>query len=95
MIVGICSLKLMIYEVHSLKEKRQVIKSIIGRLQSRYNISIAETDLNDSWQTGMIGFACVTNERKHADEIITKVINFIDEDSRVEILDTYIEFLNI
>ncbi len=42
MIVGTCMVKLKIYEANSLKDKRHVVKSIIGRLQSRFNVSIAE-----------------------------------------------------
>lgn len=91
MITGICEVRLRIYEVNSLKEKRQIIKSIIGKLQSRFNISIAETDLNDLWQNGVIGFACVSNNTAHANEIISKVIRFIEGDSRVEIIDYNME----
>lgn len=93
MIIGSCSIKLIIYESHSLKDKRQVVKSIIGRLRSRYNISIGEVDLYDSWQTTVLGIACVTNDTGHANEIISKIIKFIDQDTRVEILDYYIEIL--
>lgn len=93
MIIGACELKLQIYEANSLKEKRHAIKSIIGRLKSRFNISIAEVGLNDSWQTTVIGFACVTNDSNHANEIISKVIKFIDGDSRVEIIEYNIELL--
>lgn len=93
MITGVCSLKLTIFESSSLKEKRSTIKSIIGRLKSRFNISIAEVGFNDSWQTSIIGFACVTNDTSHANEVISKVINFIDGDSRVEIIEQNMEFL--
>ena len=93
MIIGSCELKLKIFEANSLKEKRHTIKSIIGRLKSRFNISIAEIGLNDSWKTSMIGFACVTNDTQHANEIIDKVIKFIDGDSRVEIIEYNIELL--
>lgn len=93
MILGTCTVKLMIYESNSLKEKRYTMKSIIGRLKSRYNISIAEVGLNDSWQTGIIGFACVSNDTGHVNEIISKVMKFIDGDSRIEILDYNIEIL--
>ena len=93
MIVGTCILKLNIYESNSLKDKRHVIKSILGRLQSRFNISIAEVDLNDSWQSSMIGFACGTNDSSHANEVISNVIKFIDNDNRVEIIDSIIEIL--
>lgn len=93
MIIGSCSIKLIIYESHSLKDKRQVVKSIIGRLRSRHNISIGEVELYDSWQTTVLGIACVTNDTGHANEIISKIIKFIDQDTRVEILDYYIEIL--
>jgi uncharacterized protein YlxP (DUF503 family) len=93
MIVGTCMLKLNIYESDSLKDKRHIIKSIIGRLQSRFNISIAEVDLNDSWQSSIIGFACVTNDTIHANQVISNVIKFIDNDNRVEIVDSTIEIL--
>ncbi len=93
MVIGACSLELIIYESHSLKEKRQVVKSIIGRIQSRFNVSIAEIDLNDSWQRAIIGFACVTNDVNHANQILSNVIKFIDEDSRVEIIEDKIEIL--
>ena len=93
MIIGACSLKLNIFESNSLKEKRHIIKGIIGKLQSRFNISIAEVDLNDNWQSSIIGFTCVTNDTQHANQIISNVIKFIDNDSRVEIVETNIEML--
>ncbi len=93
MIIGACTLKLNIFESGSLKEKRHVIKSIIGKLQSRFNISIAEVDLNDCWQSSVIGFACVTNDSQHANQVISNVMKFIDGDSRVEIIDYNIEIL--
>lgn len=93
LIIGACTLKLRIFEANSLKEKRHVIKSIIGRISSRFNVSIAEIDLNNSWQTGVIGFACVSNDRNHANQILSNVIRFIDEDIRVEIIEEEIELL--
>ncbi len=93
MIIGSCSLKLMIYQANSLKDKRQVLKSIIERIKSRFNVSIAEVDLNDKWQVAVIGIVCVTKDRKHADQMISHVINFIDNDGRVEILEENIEIL--
>ncbi|NLJ98218.1 MAG: DUF503 domain-containing protein [Tissierellia bacterium] len=93
MIVGACTLKLIIYESNSLKDKRHIVRSIIGRVGSRFNVSIAEIGLNDTWQTSIIGFACVTNGTDHANQILSKVINFIDGDSRVEIIDYNIEIM--
>ena len=93
MIVGICELKINIFQADSLKDKRHIIKAIIGRLQSRFNISIAEVDLNDSWQSSVIGFACVTNDTSHANQVISNVIKFIDNDNRVEIIESTIEII--
>lgn len=83
----------MLYEANSLKDKRHIIKSIMARIQSRFNVSIAEVGLNDSWKTSLIGFACVTNDSAHANQTISKVLKFIDGDSRVEIIDYNIEIL--
>lgn len=93
MIIGTCELKLQVFEANSLKEKRHVMKSLIGRLQSRFNISIAEVGLNDCWQTTILGFACVSNDSNHANEVISKVMKFIDGDNRVEIIDCHIELM--
>jgi uncharacterized protein YlxP (DUF503 family) len=93
MIIGACRIKLHIFESYSLKDKRQVIKSLIERLKSRYNISIAEIDNLDSWQSALIGFACVSNETKHVQSVINNVIGFIDHDGRLEITAQDIEIL--
>ena len=93
MVIGACTLKLQIFESNSLKDKRHVIKSIIGKIQSRFNVSIAELDLNDIWQVSIIGFACVTNNTNHANQMVSNIIKFIDGDSRMEIIDYNIEIL--
>lgn len=93
MIVGTCLLKLRIYDSNSLKDKRHAIKSIVERIQSRFNVSIAEIDLNDNWEVSIVGFACVSNSTNHANQILSNVINFVDGDSRVEIIEHEIEIL--
>ncbi len=86
MVVGICEIECIIFECNSLKEKRHVIKSIIQRLQSRFNISIAEVGENDKWQRSIIGFSVVSNSNKQIESVISSVINFIDNDERIEII---------
>jgi len=75
--VGVCQIKLRLPENHSLKGKRQVIKSITTRLQNRYKVSVAEVDNQDLWQLATLGVACVSNHRKHTDEILANVVKFI------------------
>ena len=86
-LVGVCSIKLIIQESNSLKEKRHILKSIIERLKSRFNISVAETGLNDKWQLAEIGIAFVSNDRVHIEKTINNVIDFVDNDYRVELTD--------
>ena len=93
MFIGACIIRLRLFETHSLKDKRQILKSIIERLKHRFNISIAEVDLFDSWQTSEIGFSCVSTEPDHARSMIQNVIRFIDGDGRVEITSQEIEIL--
>lgn len=93
MIIGTCMVEIMIHDANSLKDKRQVVKSIIGKLKSRFNISVAEVDLNEKWRRSVIGFACVTNDTVHANKQISNVLKFIERDTRVEIIDENIEIL--
>jgi uncharacterized protein len=92
---GIGIIKLHIPESQSLKEKRMVIKSIIAKLQNRFNISIAEVDDNDLWQVATIGISCVSNNDKTVDETFTKIINFIKSNyPELEIVNQEIEILH-
>ncbi len=75
--VGVCWIELRLPENESLKGKRQVVKSLIGRLQNRYNISVAEVDDNGLWQIAVLGVACVSNRRRQADETLSAVLRFI------------------
>ena len=86
MLVGICHLELYLTEGGSLKEKRQVIKSIIDKLRNRFNISIAEIGCQDNIRKAEIGFSVVSNESAHLDSLMEKAINFIDNNGRVEIV---------
>ena len=91
MIVGICEIELIIYEANSLKEKRHVIKSLIERIKSRFNASVAEVDYNDLWNRSLIGISVVSNKKALCESMILKIINFIDNDERVEIINHYME----
>ncbi|MFO0597132.1 MAG: DUF503 domain-containing protein [Myxococcaceae bacterium] len=63
----------------SLKAKRQVLRRVTDRLKARFNLAIAEVEDNDVWNRAVIGLSVVSNERKHAQEIIDKVLQQIDD----------------
>lgn len=93
MIIGTCTVILRISWASSLKEKRMVIKSLMDRMKNKFNISVAEVEEQDKHRVAVIGFACVTNEVSHANSIINKVLNFIEDNTEAEIQDSYIEIL--
>jgi uncharacterized protein YlxP (DUF503 family) len=94
--VAICQVKLRFPENLSLKGKRQILKSITTRLRSKFNISVAEVDDNDLWQLATLGISCVSNDRRHANEMLSRVVDFIVNGRfEVEILDYGIEIIPI
>ena len=93
MIIGSCTIELSIGGVGSLKEKRHIVKSIIQRIQSRFNVSIAEVDAQDKWQHAILGVCCVSNKSAHANSMISNVVNFIENDARVLLIDYAVEII--
>jgi uncharacterized protein len=77
LVVGVLELTLYLPENHSLKGKRAVLRSIKARVQSKFNVSIAETDDQDSWQTIRLGIAQVGNDRDHVDRCLREVSDYV------------------
>ncbi|RCX09307.1 hypothetical protein DFR58_13721 [Anaerobacterium chartisolvens] len=94
MVIGVCRIVLSIDEAFSLKEKRHIVKSIVERLKSRFNASVAEVDLNDKWKNAVIGFACVSNQTAHADSMMANIVNFVENDSRAVLVDYSTEIIH-
>lgn len=94
MVIGVCTIKLDIPGNRSLKGKRRVVKSIIRRLCNEFNVSIAEVDNSDLWQSATLGMACVSNQASYAHGLLTKVVERI-ENSRfdVRVVDYTIEII--
>jgi uncharacterized protein YlxP (DUF503 family) len=94
--VGVCKVSLRLPENSSLKDKRQVLKSITSRVRHKFNISVAEVADNDVWQLATIGICCVSNNRRYTNQVLSKVVDFISNSRfEVEILDYEIEILSI
>lgn len=77
MVVGVLELTLYLPENHSLKGKRAVVRSVKSRVQSRFNVSVAEVDALDAWQTAVLGVAQVGNDRDHVDRCLREVATFV------------------
>lgn len=94
MIIGVCRIKLRIPENMSLKGKRSVLKSIITQLKNKFNVSVAEVNDQQLWQIATLGVCSVSNDSRYANEVLSKVMNFITNGRfDVEILDYEIEII--
>jgi len=82
MIVGVMTAQLSLHGIASLKDKRSIVKSLIGRLKSRFNISIAEVDHQDSKTIAVIGAAVVSNDARFIDQQLDAIIGFMRNDGR-------------
>lgn len=82
-----------ICNVHSLKEKRSVIKSVVTKIKQRFNVSIAELDHHDKWQRATIGIAVVANSQKRAEQELQKVIKTIESHHLIEVIHIEYEWL--
>ena len=82
MIVGVLKVQLHMHGIASLKQKRSIIKSIIGRLKARFNISISEVDHQDKKTSAVIAIAVVSNETGFVDSQFESIINFMRNDGR-------------
>ncbi len=93
---GVCRIRLRLPESLSLKDKRRVLKSITARVGNKFNVSVAEIDDNDLWQLAALGICCVSNDKRHANEVLSRVVNFItDSRFEIEVLDYEIEILPV
>jgi uncharacterized protein YlxP (DUF503 family) len=82
MIVGVMTAQLSLHGVSSLKGKRSIVKSLIGRLKSRFNISISEVDHQDSKSTAVLGIAVVSNEARFIEKQFDSILDFMRNDGR-------------
>ncbi len=78
MIVGVCRVSLRLPENGSLKGKRQVVRSLTTRLRNKFNVTVAEVADNDRGQIATLGITCVSNDARHAQEMLDRVVSYIE-----------------
>lgn len=86
MVIGVVKLKLYTPWVHSLKEKRMEVKSIIAKARNKFNITISEVEEQDIHQTIVIGFACVAGSSSHADSMLDNILYHIEANTEGEVI---------
>ena len=76
--IGVCRLMTHLPQSSSLKAKRQVARSLTTRIRNQFNVAVAEVADNDLWQRLTLGICCVSNDSAHADEMLSRVVSFVE-----------------
>ena len=87
--IGVCRVSLHLPDAAGLKAKRQVARSLTDRIRSRFNVAVAEADDQELHQRLTLCLCCLSNDPAHADEMLARVVAFIEESRRDLILLDY------
>ena len=94
MIIGACTITLHLFGVHSLKEKRSIVKSVLARMRNEFNVSAAEVDAQDSHARAVLGVVCVSGSSDYARGQLEAVVRWLEEQRPdVPVIDYEIELL--
>ena len=93
--IGVCRIMLHLPESASLKDKRQVSRSLSARIRNSFNVAVAEVEDHELWQRLTLAVCCVSTDSAHANEMVSKVVAFIEETHRdLELLDYETEIIS-
>ena len=93
MVVGILEVDLSVPGSNSLKDKRQVIKSLLTVIRNKFNVSAAEIDHLDSHRRAGLAFACVSNDQTIANRLLDKVMEHIESNPLAEVVGSNLQFV--
>ena len=88
MVIGICRIVLSLPWNDSLKGKRSVVKSILERARGRFHVAAAEVDDLDAHRRATLGFAVVSNDGRHAQSVLDKLVSFVAGATEAQVIDT-------
>jgi hypothetical protein len=93
MVVGIVSLRFVIPGSHSLKDKRRSLRAVKDRLRAQFNVSIAEVDAQDVWQTAVLGLSAVGTDRAYVEGLLDQAIQMVRRQRDVTLVSVEKEFV--
>ncbi|HKC70772.1 MAG TPA: DUF503 domain-containing protein [Terriglobales bacterium] len=94
--IAFLTLELRIEGAHSLKDKRQVLRSLKDRLRSHFNVAVAELDHTDLWQRATVGVVSISDSRDYLDGLMHNVERQsmrIANNAGAEVADSFLEYL--
>ncbi len=93
MTVGVALVIFRLHEVHSLKEKRKIVKSLIEKSRNRFNVSVAEVADQDTHQKAAIGIAVIGNDGRVLNSLLDRIIDFMEALGLAELVSREIELI--
>ncbi len=91
--IGLLTVELYIGGCRSLKEKRQIVQSVVTRLRNDFNLSVAEVDHHDLHQRACLAIACVGNQTDFVNRVLDRVLERLQAEGRIAIVETELELL--
>ena len=91
--VAVGTVELHLPDVGSLKGKRHILKGLKEKVRQRFEVSVAEVNHQDTWQRATLAVACVSQDSRHANEVVSKALDFIEASVDGHVIDVQIEIL--
>ena len=91
--VAVGTVELHLPGVGSLKDKRHVLKGVKEKVRQRFEVSVAEVNHQDTWQRATLAVAYVSGDSRHANEVVSKALDFIEANVDGDVIDVQIEVL--
>ena len=91
--IGLLEIEIYIEYSHSLKDKRQVVKSILNKTHNQFNVAAAETGFLDVWQRSTLSFVMVSNDNVQVEKQANNVARFLAKDGRFEMREQHFELI--
>ncbi|MCS7172687.1 MAG: DUF503 domain-containing protein [Armatimonadetes bacterium] len=91
MVVGTLRVALSLPGPRSLKDKRRIVHSLLRRLHNEFAVAAAEVDDQDLRGRATLGIAVVTNDGQHADQVLARVLRYIERQPEAVVVDYDVE----
>lgn len=91
--VAVGTVVLHLPDVGSLKGKRHVLKGLKEKVRQKFEVAVAEVDHHDTWQRATLAVACVSHDSRHANEVVSKAVDFIEGNVDGYVTDVSVEII--
>jgi len=95
MVVGVCQISLSLPGITSLKAKRSIVRRVLDRTANRFNVAVAEVGRQDVHRMAVLGFAVVSEDRRHANAMLDSIATFVERSSEAVVTDRSTELLSL